>query len=261
MRFPRRKKKTKDPLRCTYTTGALRVEGSRTVVLPGAGAVRTAENIRPLWRHIRRGTGRRPVGHDPGEGRALVGVPQAGDHRTRQPGPRTSTVGVDVGIGRDLLIVMHPDGTVAEKVPTRGTPRVARRHPRSEQGARPQEEGSPRWRQAKRKLARTHARAANIRTDAIHKATTRLAKTHGQVVIEDLAVRQLIRGLRSHRKSWTDAAAGEMRRQLTYKAGWYGSDLQIADRWYPQLEDLLRVRARQRGTYPGGPEMGLPGMR
>ena len=27
-----------------------------------------------------------------------------------------------------------------------------------------------------------------------------------------------MRGLRSHRKSWADAAAGEMRRQLTYKA-------------------------------------------
>jgi transposase len=31
-------------------------------------------------------------------------------------GLRTSTVGVDVGIG-NLLIVMNPDGTVAEKVP------------------------------------------------------------------------------------------------------------------------------------------------
>jgi IS605 OrfB family transposase len=58
-------------------------------------------------------------------------------------------------------------------------------------------------------------------------------QTHGQVVIEDLAVRQLVRGIRSHRKAWADAAAGEMRRQLTYKASWYGCDLRIADRWYP----------------------------
>jgi putative transposase len=64
-------------------------------------------------------------------------------------------------------------------------------------------------------------------------ATTRLAKTHGQVVIEDLGVRQLTRGLRSHRKSWIDAAAGEMRRQLTYKAQWYGCELWLADRFYP----------------------------
>jgi putative transposase len=78
-----------------------------------------------------------------------------------------------------------------------------------------------------------HARAANIRSDALHKATTRLAKTHGAVVIEDLAVRQLCCGIRSHRRSWADAAAGEFRRQMTYKTGWYGCGLWIADRWYP----------------------------
>jgi putative transposase len=53
------------------------------------------------------------------------------------------------------------------------------------------------------------------------------------VVIEDLAPRQHMHGLRSHRKSWADAAAGEMRRQLAYKAGWYGTGLYVADKWYP----------------------------
>jgi transposase len=36
-----------------------------------------------------------------------------------------------------------------------------------------------------------------------------------------------------HRKAWADAAFGEFRRQLNYKCGWYGSELWIADRWYP----------------------------
>jgi putative transposase len=152
----------------------------------------------------------------------------------RQPAPRTSTVGVDVGIGNNLLIVMYPDGTVAEKVPN---PRALRDSladiRKANKALARKTEGSPRWWRAKRKLARTQARAANIRSDAIHNATTHLAKTHGRVVIEDLAVRQLIRGLRSHRKSWADAAAGEMRRQLTCKAGWYGCDLRTAGRWYP----------------------------
>ena len=70
VRFPRFKKNTKDRLRCTCTTGALRVEGSRVIVLPGAGQVRTAENISALWRHVRRGpaascprrSGRKPAG-------------------------------------------------------------------------------------------------------------------------------------------------------------------------------------------------------
>jgi len=234
MRFPRRKKKTRDRPRCAYTTGALRVDGSRTVVLPKVGTVRTAENIRPLWRHIRRGTGRvmsatirEKAGHWSVSMRLEITAP-------RQPAPRTSTVGVDVGIGQHLLIVMHPDGTVAEKVPNPKALRASLADLRKANKALARKtERSPRWWQAQRTLARTQARAANIRSDAVHKATTHLAKTHGQVVIEDLAVRQLIRGIRSHRKSWADAAAGEMRRQLTYKAGWYGCDLRIADRWYP----------------------------
>lgn len=223
VRFPRRKKKTRDRLRCTYTTGALRVDGCRTVVLPGAGQVRTAENIRPIWRHVRRGTARllsatirEKAGRWPVSLRLEITAP-------RQPAPRTSTVGADVGIGNNLLIVMHPDGTVAEKVPNPKALRESLAGIRKANKALARKtEGSPRWWQAKRKLARTQARAANIRSDKIHKAATHLAKTHGRVVIEDLAVRQLIRGLRSHRKSWADAAAGEMRRQLTYKAGWYG---------------------------------------
>ena len=234
VRFPRRKKKTRDRLRCTYTTGALRVGGCRTVVLPGAGQVRTAENIRPIWRHVRRATARllsatirEKAGRWSVSLRLEITAP-------RQPAPRTSTVGADVGIGNNLLIVMHPDGTVAQKVPN---PRALRESlagiRKANKALARKTEGSPRWWRAKRKLARTQARAADIRSDAIHKATTHLAKTHGRVVIEDLAVRQLIRGLRSHRKSWADAAAGEMRRQLTYKAGWYGCDLRTAGRWYP----------------------------
>ena len=234
VRFPRFKRKTKDRLRCTYTTGALRVEGSRTVVLPGVGQVRTAENIRALWRHTRRGTARimaATIREKAGRWVVSLRVEITARH---QPEPGTGTVGVDAGIGNNLLIVMRPDGTVAEKVPN---PRALRASltdlRRANRALARKTEGSPRWRKARRKLARTQARAANIRTGTIHKATTRLAKTHGQVVIEDLAVRQLVRGIRSHRKSWADAATGEMRRQLTYKAGWYGCDLRVADRWYP----------------------------
>jgi putative transposase len=31
-----------------------------------------------------------------------------------------------------------------------------------------------------------------------------------------------------------------LRRQLTYKAGWYGCDLWIADRWYPSSKTCSR---------------------
>ncbi|MGH3164686.1 MAG: transposase, partial [Trebonia sp.] len=50
------------------------------------------------------------------------------------------------------------------------------------------------WYQAKRKLGRVHARAAAIRSDVLHKATSGLAKTHGQIVIEGLGTRGHMRG-------------------------------------------------------------------
>jgi putative transposase len=234
--FPRFKKKSKDRLRCTYSAGSVpvRVEGSRTIMLPGVGRVRTAENIRPIWRHIRRGSGRilsATVREKAGRWYVSLRLEIAVPH---QPESRTDTVGVDVGIGNNLLIVMRPDGTVAEKVPN---PKALRSSltdlRRANRALARKTEGSSRWRKANRQLGKVHARAADIRKDVIHKATTRLAKTHGQVVIEDLAVGPLARGLRHHRKAWTDAAAGEMRRQLTYKAEWYGCELWLANRFYP----------------------------
>jgi len=242
--FPRFRRKGKDPVRCTYGAGSVtvRVEGPRTVFLPGVGRVRTAENIRDLWRHVRRGTGRvlaATIREKSGRWSVSLRLEIAAP---RRPELRADTVGVDVGIGNNLLIVMRPDGTVAEKVPN---PRALRtslavlRH--AHRALSRKQEGSSRWRKADRKLGRVYAHTANIRSDAIHKATTRLAKTHGTVVIEDLCITGHMRGLRHHRKAWKDAAAGEMRRQFTYKAEWYGCELQLADRWYPSSKTCSAV--------------------
>jgi putative transposase len=212
----------------------LRVNGPRAIVLPRVGRVRTAEDIRPVWRHVRRGTARLlSATSRERAGRWYVAL-RLEITAPWRPGPRAGTVGVDVGIGDTLLTVMRPDGTVAAKVPSPRALRTALGDLRKAGRALSRKAvGSTRWRKAQRRLSRLHGRTANIRSDAIHKATTRLAKTHGQVVIEDLAVSQLARGLRSHRKAWADAAAGELRRQLAYKAGWYGCELWIADRFYP----------------------------
>ena len=243
MHFPKRKKRTKDRLRCTCTTGALRLEGSRAVVLPGAGAVLTTEDIRPLWRHVRRGSARvlsATIREKAGRWSVSLRLEIGGRW---QPGPRSDTAGVDAGIGSNLLIVMRPDGTVADKVPNPRALRASLAGLRLANRALARKtEGSPRWKEAKIRLARVQGRAANIRSDALHKATTRLAKNHGAVVIEDLAPQQHMRGLRSHRKSWADAAAGEMRRQLTCKARWYDADLWVAGKWYPSSKTCSAPR-------------------
>jgi putative transposase len=232
--FPRFRKKGHDPVRCTYTTGALRVEDSRHVVLPGVGRVRTAENIRAIARHIRRGTARvlsATVRERGGRWSVALRLEIVSPH---EPAPRDDTVGIDFGIGSDLLVVMRPDGSVVRKVANPRALRGAVKDLRRVTRALPRKQaGSRRWLQAKRKVARVHARVAAVRADALHKATTELAKTHGQIVVEQLSPKTHLRGVKVRRKSWVDAAAGEFRRQLAYKCGWYGSELWIADRWYP----------------------------
>ena len=84
----------------------------------------------------------------------------------------------------------------------------------------------------KARLARLHARIANIRRDATHKATTRIARGWRRIVVEDLNVRGMAANRRLAR-SIMDGAFHEFRRQLDYKATMYGATVIVADRWYP----------------------------
>lgn len=92
--------------------------------------------------------------------------------------------------------------------------------------------GSKNRAKAKAKLAKVHYQIACRRADDLHKFTTDLVKNHDVIVIEDLAVAGMGRSLRLG-KSVHDAGLAEIRRQLEYKADWYGTTLVVADRWYP----------------------------
>jgi putative transposase len=92
--------------------------------------------------------------------------------------------------------------------------------------------GSSNRRKAKVKIARLHARIGNIRKDATHKATTAITKNHGVIVIEDLNVRGMMANDRLSR-AIADVGLYEFRRQIDYKALLNGSNIIVADRWYP----------------------------
>jgi putative transposase len=92
--------------------------------------------------------------------------------------------------------------------------------------------GSRRRNLTRRRLARVHARAANLRRDGLHKLTTSLATQHGTVVVEQLNVAGLLRNRRLAR-AISDTGMAELRRQLTYKTTWYGSRLVVADPFFP----------------------------
>src|SRR6266700_4006048 len=83
-----------------------------------------------------------------------------------------------------------------------------------------------------RKLAKQHARVANIRRDAAHKLTSYLSKNHALVAIEDLHVAGM---LKNHKlaQAVADSNFGEIRRQLEYKAEWRGTRVVTVDRFSP----------------------------
>jgi len=108
--------------------------------------------------------------------------------------------------------------------------------------------------EAARALACHHARVANLRRDHLHKLTTRLAKSHGWIVVEDLNVSGMTRSARGTaeapgrnvrakaglNRGLADSAFGELRRQLEYKCRWYGAKLVVADRFFPSSRTCSR---------------------
>ncbi len=93
------------------------------------------------------------------------------------------------------------------------------------------QQGSNRWWKQQRKVATFHQKIANRRLDALHKMTTKIAKTYRIVGMEDLNTKGLLRNRRLA-LSLADVAFGEIGRQLQYKKQWFGGILQRVGRFY-----------------------------
>lgn len=239
-----------------FTTGVIRCEADRRhVTLPRLGAVRTHESTRKLARRIEAGTARilsATVSQDSaGRWHCALQVVVAGKARPAHAHRSAHTVvGVDVGVKADsLLVVATPEGIEVDRV---GAPksltaaqarlralqrRAARQHGPYDPLTKTRQVPSKRWRKTQTRIGRTHAHAAAVRRDVLHKATTALAQQHQVVVVETLNAA----GMRTHggaykrglNRALADAALAEIRRMLGYKSRWYGCRLVEADRYFP----------------------------
>ena len=240
MGFPRFKKKGRDADRVTFTTGAMRVEPDRRhLTLPVIGCVRTHENTRRIERLIRAGRARVLAISVRRNGTRLDASVRVLVQRPQQPRVTLpdSRVGVDVGVRR-LATVADADGTVLEQVPNPRPLDAALRELRHVCRARSRcTKGSRRYRERTTEMSRLHRRVNDVRTHHLHCLTTRLAKTHGRIVVEGLDAAGMMRqkglpGARARRRGLSDAALGTPRQHLSYKTGWCGSALVVADRWF-----------------------------
>ena len=140
--------------------------------------------------------------------------------------PKGGAVGVDLGV-KNLATLS--DGTVISNPRALGARLKTLR--KAQQALSRKVAGSARREKARARVARLHARVADVRADAIHKATTMIARNYSTVCIEDLNVAGMVKN-HSLARSVSDAALGEFRRQLEYKTACNGVALRVVNRWY-----------------------------
>ena len=85
---------------------------------------------------------------------------------------------------------------------------------------------------AKIKVARIHAQITDSRKDHLHKLTTQLVRENQTIVVENLAVKNMVKNPKLS-QAISDVSWGEITRQLAYKCRWYGRNYIEIDRWFP----------------------------
>nr|WP_254657994.1 transposase [Pleurocapsa sp. PCC 7327] len=139
--------------------------------------------------------------------------------------PVDSAVGLDVGVSSFLTL------SAGEKI---ANPKAFDKHyqRKAQKSLSRKQKGSRNRDKARLKVARLQAKISDSRLDHLHKLTTRLIRENQTIVVENLAVKNMVKNPKLAR-AISDAVWGEMVRQLEYKAKWYGRDLVKIDRWFP----------------------------
>jgi putative transposase len=217
--FPKFKKRSK-AIGSFRLTGSLKVF-AKAIQLPRLGLLRLHEkDYLPTDAKVLNATVSEQAG------RWFVSI-QVEEEQEKPVMTATTAIGVDLGI---KTLATLSDGTIFEN--PRALKYAQKKLRRLERQKSRRKKGSKNRAKTRAKLAKQHARLANIRKDTTHKLTASLTKHHALIAIEDLHVSGM---LKNHKlaQAVSDSNFGEIRRQLTYKAEWQSVHLVTIDRFYP----------------------------
>jgi putative transposase len=202
--YPKFKSKKKG-LGSFYLTGAIHVH-EKSIQLPRLGTLRLKRtNYIPTALRVKILSAR--VSEQAGRWYVSVQV----EEEVADPVPATGKVlGVDLGI-KTLATTSEAEAFENPKALRKNLKKLARLGRRQSRKKR----GSKNRQKSARKLGRMHARIANIRSNALHQATSAIAKTKPRVIVlEDLNVSGMMKN-RKLSRAVGDVGMYEFKRQIT----------------------------------------------
>ena len=217
-KYPQFKKKGKSRDSFTLTNDQFSLDACR-IRIPNLGLVRMRETLRFSGKILSATISRTAD-------QWFASITAVTNPNPLPPAENQSMVGVDLGVSTLATL------STGEKV-TGAKPHKAllSRLKRLSRSLFRKVKGSANRHKAKAKLARLHAKIANIRQDRLHQLTTDLTRRFHTLGIEDLNVSGMVKN-RHLSRAISDRGFFEFRRQLEYKAAMRGSVVVVADRFF-----------------------------
>lgn len=209
--------------RSKFTNHNIRVIDDRHIQLPKLGSVRCAISKKVQGRILSATVSQVP------SGKYFVSL--CCTDVDIEPIPKTgAVVGVDLGV---KALATTSDGVVYPN--NKYLYKSDKKLRRLSRNLSRKKNGSNNYEKARIRKARLEEHIANQRRDAIQKAATDLIRNNDVICLENLKTKGMMKNHHLAR-SVADASFYEFRRELEYKAKWYGKTVSVIDTFYPSSQ-------------------------
>ena len=170
---------------------------------------------------------------------AILTAEDVAEVTLRSPATPDEIVGIDAGLRNSLTL---SNGEVISG--PRALAASLRRLARYSRVMSRRQQGSGRRKTARARVAREHAKVANVRRNWQHGVSDDLTRRFAVIGHETLAVKNLSNKKNHNGRAWADLGIAELFRQVGYKAAWRGVTVVKADRWYPSSKTCSSCGAK-----------------